>query len=431
MPRKTNMHIYALIDGSEAIELADSDQPIFVTHDGIPHADDVAACAAWAVSKPEHKTIFVLRTRNDELIARLSHRPNVVICDVGGRFDPVANVFDHHFKDCDKREDGLPYSSFGLMVRHLGGPAAADTQMVRHIDAIDNGVKGFNAPDWWPRFNKSDPMGGSVAWAVHNAAPVHDDGSPVADWEFDAQFVRLVHAFEKIFMTTDEDLKKYGIPFPMQKLFEKGHAATERATVYSRRRVEAAVKEEEVMVLPQFEVSAFDVLAGLPEDHPVKYLVFPGPGGRQWMVQQVAKTPGSFEGRLPLPEAWAGKRGGELQEITGVKDAVFVHPGRFIGGAVSREGAVELAQLALKVEAERLAALRAEEEAKAKAAAEAAEEAKKAEAAQAEVAPAADLTMIEALSHAETQAQTMPELQKTEVDPFKEEWKEKKAEATP
>lgn len=418
MPRKTQTHIYALIDGSEAVELADKDQFIFVTHDGIAHADDVAACAAWAVSKPEHKTIFVLRTRNDELIARLSHRPNVVICDVGGRFDPVANVFDHHFKDCDKREDGLPYSSFGLMVRHLGGIASADTQLVRHIDAIDNGVKGFNAPDWWPRFNKEDPMGGSVAWAVHNAAPVHDDGSPVADWEFDAQFVRLAHAFEKIFMTTDEDLKKYGIPFPVQKLFEKGHAATERATVYSRKRVEALLVglDMSLVVLPQFEVAAFDVLAGLPEDHPAKYLVFPGPGGRQWMVQQVAKTPGSFEGRLPLPEAWAGKRGEELQEITGVKDAVFVHPGRFIGGAVSREGAVELAHLALKVEAERLAALRAEEEAKAKAAAEAAEEAKKAEAAQAEVAPAADLTMAEALSHA---------------DPFKDEWKEKKAEAAP
>lgn len=391
MPRKTTTHTFVLISGDEAINLADSGHYIFVTHDGLPHADDVAACAAWAIGgiPPENRDCCVLRTRDQTLIQALSRRPNVVIADVGGKFDPVANIFDHHFNNCEKREDGLPYSSFGLLVRHMGGTAGADAQLVRHIDAADNGVKGYSAPEWWPRFNKEDPMGGSVAWAVRHAAPCHDDGSPVAGWEFDAQFCVLAKAFEKIFMTPDEVLKKHGLPFGVQRMFEEYHAATARATVYSRKRVQKQIQDilehDGILCLKQFEVAALDELALLPEDDSLKYLVYPGPGGRQWMVQQIPKTVGSFEGRLPLPEAWAGLEGEKLAEITGVEDAVFCHRGRFICGARSWEGALSLAHGALAVEAKRLADLREAEEAKEREAAEAAEAAERDEAAQAEV----------------------------------------------
>ncbi|WP_148299379.1 MYG1 family protein, partial [Komagataeibacter kakiaceti] len=36
---------------------------------------------------------------------------------------------------------------------------------------------------------------------------------------------------------------------------------------------------------------------------------------------------------------------------SGVPDAVFAHPARFICGAASREGAVRMAQLALEIDA--------------------------------------------------------------------------------
>lgn len=56
---------------------------------------------------------------------------------------------------------------------------------------------------------------------------------------------------------------------------------------------------------------------------------------------------GSFEMRLALPESWAGARDKELQEVTGVSDAVFCHTRRFIAGAGSLKGAKQLADLAL------------------------------------------------------------------------------------
>jgi uncharacterized UPF0160 family protein len=114
-------------------------------------------------------------------------------------------------------------------------------------------------------------------------------------------------------------------------------------------RVENCVSTDQVLVLDQYELAALDVLAAKPrEAGEVLYVVFPGPGGRQWMCQQVAAAKGSFAGRRPLPEKWAGLRDQAFAEMTGVEDGVFCHPGRFICGAKSREGALRLAALAVE-----------------------------------------------------------------------------------
>ena len=62
---------------------------------------------------------------------------------------------------------------------------------------------------------------------------------------------------------------------------------------------------------------------------------------------QVPTSLGAFEGRKPLPEAWAGKRGSDLAEITGISDSIFCHQFRFIAGTGSRETAIEMARMAV------------------------------------------------------------------------------------
>jgi uncharacterized UPF0160 family protein len=71
------------------------------------------------------------------------------------------------------------------------------------------------------------------------------------------------------------------------------------------------------------------------------------PAGNGWTVSAVPPERGSFGQRQPLPEAWAGLRDGELAQVTGVADASFCHPARFVCGAQSREGAVALARRAV------------------------------------------------------------------------------------
>ena len=53
-------------------------------------------------------------------------------------------------------------------------------------------------------------------------------------------------------------------------------------------------------------------------------------------------------GLKDLPESWAGLRDQELINATGVSDAVFVHRNRFMAVAKNKQGAVRLAELALR-----------------------------------------------------------------------------------
>ena len=70
-----------------------------------------------------------------------------------GEYDPEAGRFDHHQRGgAGEREDGTPYSSFGLIWKHYGLDICAgnqdiansvDSGLVSTIDAIDCGyVKG-------------------------------------------------------------------------------------------------------------------------------------------------------------------------------------------------------------------------------------------------------------------------------------------------
>ncbi|PWB52027.1 MAG: hypothetical protein C3F18_08625 [Nitrosomonadales bacterium] len=52
--------------------------------------------------------------------------------------------------------------------------------------------------------------------------------------------------------------------------------------------------------------------------------------------------------RKSLPAAWAGLDGEELDQSTGIHGCVFCHRGRFVAGHGTKEGALEMARLALR-----------------------------------------------------------------------------------
>lgn len=55
--------------------------------------------------------------------------------------------------------------------------------------------------------------------------------------------------------------------------------------------------------------------------------------------------------RLPLPEAWRGVRGAELDAVAGIPGCVFVHASGFIGGNESYTGALKMAITSLEQQA--------------------------------------------------------------------------------
>jgi uncharacterized UPF0160 family protein len=115
-----------------------------VAHNGQFHADDVFAVATLSILIGDSKKIKIIRTRDEAVIQKADY-----VVDVGGVYDPEKNRFDHHQKGgAGKRDNGIPYASFGLVWKKFGAQVAGskrlaeiiDERLAAPIDAIDNGV---------------------------------------------------------------------------------------------------------------------------------------------------------------------------------------------------------------------------------------------------------------------------------------------------
>ncbi len=308
-----------------------------VTHSGMYHADDCMAIALMAEWMWPGATLNLIRTRDKVLIDTAD-----VAVDVSGECAPERGRYDHHFKGSPTRPDGSMFASAGLVLEHFA-PGIKNSQhvveFVRRVDAADTGTK---VPGW--RFSM----------ALSQTNPLPGAGSE----EYDQRFLEVVEILRGSVIPVLEDWVHDSTEAAIEaatKAFEEHpavlewHRESEAAKAASAIRIAAAFARAKelnnyVVEFEQAEVAAHDMLGTAPEG--LFYAVFPSVEGTV-MVQQIPKEKGSFEGRLPLPEEWAGKREAELRQITGVKDAIFCHPGRFVAGASSREGAMRLAEIAM------------------------------------------------------------------------------------
>ena len=122
---------------------------ILVTHSGSFHTDDVFACATLCLMlEKENISYDIVRTRDEKTIEKGDY-----VFDVGGVYDANLNRFDHHQKDgAGKRDNGIEYSSFGLVWKHFGNQLTnssevtkiLDERLVQIVDAIDNGISIAN-----------------------------------------------------------------------------------------------------------------------------------------------------------------------------------------------------------------------------------------------------------------------------------------------
>ena len=283
-----------------------------ITHAGIFHADDVMAAAI--LDKALGGINFISRVFSiPEDI-----RPNAVIFDIGG------GKFDHHQKGGNGcRENGIPYAAAGLIWKEYGPAIVADSMapefvwnyidehLIQGIDAIDNGV-GEN-PDKLM----------TLSAAISGFNPTWD-----SDINADEVFIKATE-------------------------FATAILNNALATAISIAKAEAIVEdaieksEEGIMILEQY--APWDTYVFNSNNQKAKdilFVVFPSNrGGYMW--QCVPDQLGSFGQRKTVPETWKGLRDKELQEATGVADAVFCHQAGFCGSAESLEGAIAMAKIAV------------------------------------------------------------------------------------
>ncbi len=295
-----------------------------VTHSGGFHADELLSTVILSRLYPDAE---IVRSRAPEWITAA---PDRIIYDVGGAYDASAQIFDHHQRGAPLRDDGQPYSSFGLVWKHYGRdyltasgvPAehvaaihqSFDQKFVLPVDLLDNGA--LSPATAGPLADLTLPS------LLETLKPVFDDKAPGADNRgFDAAL------------------------------------SIARAVVEAAIRQRAAKLRAEAMVLDAIAATGAGHVLELPMGMPFRPAIIKAgadhllfvvhPRDKDWCITGIRKMEDSFEQRADLPAAWAGLSNGDLEAVSGVKGASFCHNGRFIAAATSREAILAMAEIAV------------------------------------------------------------------------------------
>jgi uncharacterized UPF0160 family protein len=291
-----------------------------ITHNGSFHTDDVFAAATLSMMLEKEGNDFeIIRTRDEEIIKNGDY-----VFDVGGIYDQKANRFDHHQTDFkEKRENGIMYSSFGLVWKTYGEKIAGskeamgmiDKRLVQPIDAFDNGLDLTE--------NKYEISNFLIQHFFLDMSPTWREGSSIMDEMF----------FKSVSMAK-EILEREIIQIQDAILAEQ-----EIISIYKN------TKDKRIIILDKNYPYEY-VLNSFPEP---LFVIYPRTSDNYWGVKAIREDPKNFKNRKNFPENWAGQRDEELQKITGVKDAIFCHKALFLAVAKTQEGAIKLAELALLV----------------------------------------------------------------------------------
>ncbi|TCV89556.1 MYG1 family protein [Sulfurirhabdus autotrophica] len=291
---------------------------VAATHSGSFHADEVLAAAALRLVNP---TLTIQRTRDQAELDAAD-----ILFDVGRVFDPATCHFDHHqleFKEA--RENGIPFSSFGLVWQELGealcGSTAAaarvDRWLVQGVDAIDCGVT---------LCKETPPV------TIMSISSVIGGFNP--GWQDDASAEARLAAFERAVSLAKTVLEN---AIAEAKGFEKARAIVAQGTL---------LEDSQILVLDT-DLPWKEIVLSSPAYEHLLFVVSPDSQAK-WHVNTVPDYPGSFGNRKPLPLAWAGLDDEKLDDVTGIKGCIFCHRARFVAGNKTKEGAMEMAKLALQ-----------------------------------------------------------------------------------
>lgn len=291
-----------------------------ITHSGNFHPDEIFGVATLRILFGND--VEIIRTRDLSLISGRTSED--IVLDVGLVYDASKNLFDHHQQGgAGKRENGVPYASFGLIWKHFGekvsgskrGADNIEEKLVLAIDAGDNGIDTFQ------KANK-------------NFKPYLIEGALISflpTWK--EKGVSIDEAFLKAVNFAQAILEREIIK---AQAFIDGEAEVEKAYTQA---------EDKRIIILNNTYSWRDVIGKYPEP---LFVIMNDGVQTTWAVSAVKKDGVSFQSRKLFPESWGGKSGSELAEATGVSDAHFCHNGRFILVANSKEGALKLAQMAVE-----------------------------------------------------------------------------------
>lgn len=285
----------------------------FITHSGTMHADEVFATAFLELFFGDLKLIRVSEINSKSY-------PDKIIYDIG------YTKFDHHQEDAKERENGIKYSSIGLLWQEYGHQFLKqqqeenieevfkyiDKELIEGIDAIDNGV--------FPEIE-----------ALYKVKTLSDiiklfNPSSFSNEDETTQFLKAVKFAKEIFMETLYNVRgKIKATKEVNKLIEKA--------------------ETEILELNEYLPYEEAILTNEKANN-ILFVIYPSNRGG-YAIKTIPKSLIDKTDRLLLPEKWAGLSGKDLEKVTNVEGASFCHSNRFIATAKTKEAIYKLASKAL------------------------------------------------------------------------------------
>ncbi|TCS36232.1 uncharacterized UPF0160 family protein [Paucimonas lemoignei] len=281
----------------------------------------------------------LVRTRDPERIAAADFA-----VDVGGIWDPQAGRFDHHQKGFSgARQSGVLYASAGLVWREYGARCVAllaqqhlqhtltdkdaqdmayaiDADLVQYLDMSDTGT-ARNAPGGY---------GLSAVVSGFNLTWLDEQRSGSVASAEDMRQRQFSRAME--FMV---DVLINQVRYRVGSMLAAGQV-----------RLAERLEGGRLLYLGNAALPWSSIVRKeMPE---VLFVISYSITENRYMLHTVPAAAETFDARCDLPATWAGLQGAELAAVTGVADAVFCHNGRFIAAALSYEGVLQMARLALE-----------------------------------------------------------------------------------
>ena len=286
-----------------------------ITHNGTMHADEVFATAFLSLYFGNFK------------VARVSEVPkdistNTIIYDIG------KGKFDHHQSDARIRDNGIKYSSFGLLFEEYGlsylkklklkNTKAIYNYLVKDfieaIDAIDNGI--------FPEIKSIYKIK-----TVSDVIKIFNPSYGSNDNE-DKQFIKAVSLAESILT---EELKN---------VIGKVEAGVKVKKILNKTKGPILILDE---YLP-YEETVLTSLSGKK----ILFAIYPSNRGG-YGIKTIPISTTDKTSRVYFPKEWGGLTNEDLEKVTGIKGSLFCHTNRFLMTASALDTAKKLAELAINI----------------------------------------------------------------------------------
>lgn len=292
----------------------------YITHAGTMHADEVFATAFLDLY---NKDIEVMRVSEVE---KAKIRKDAIVYDIG------RGKFDHHQENAKVRENGIKYSSLGLLFEEFGKDylkqekiedidevyIGMEKELIEAIDAIDNGV--------FPEI--------IAPYKVKTISDIIKLFNPSfgSNEKEEEQFIKAVEVAKQIWQET------------LYSVIGK---------VKAKKIVLEKIKNEKKDYLELEEYLPYEeTLLKTEEGDHLLFVMYPSNRGG-YGIKTIKKSLEDKTDRMLFPESWAGLENKELEKVSNIKDISFCHSGRFLVTCKTKEAAYQVLDQLLSTKKEK------------------------------------------------------------------------------